>query len=420
MGSAMRLIRLASLLSLIVLARCDAGRSSLRELRLSSSVAALVPAAGGPAGSAAPAGAGGAWPTTSVPLSTPALRVAGEAPPRGLFDPSLLAVNGTTLLLALSSVAATDDIATRLAVWDVARGGWSLAARINAAVPNGTLPCAGGAPCAGALVHEVPSLAAAPGGALRVFVHTYAVTGGTTLHYDWGHIALYSAPSPAGPWVGAPLLGWAGASPLSRQGVAQVLTDIPALADCLLFTEPGAAADPAVPGRTLLALGCAAVPAGGAGGATLRIVLLASDDPSARAWAFQGVLVDGATDAARLGYAIPQLNAADLFAAPAPGGGAGLFLAVSPSAQIFPALTGYVGCLVLQVVTDGGAAGVVRNTSGAPLVLRAVMPAAPAFAGACTAAAGAAAAGNGDGYLLPVLNTLGAFFTILPSGTPPI
>ena len=61
-----------------------------------------------------------------------------------------------------------------------------------------------------------------------------------------------------------------------------------------------------------------------------------------------------------------------------------------------------------------------RSADGKTLVLRAVMPAAPAFAGACTAAAGAAAAGNGDGYLLPVLNTLGAFFTILPSGTPPI
>ena len=386
-------------------------------VRLSSALAREALAAGETAAAAAAAAAASAWPQTLVPLTSPALRVAGDTPPRGLFDPSvLLQPARQPPLLSYSAVAATDDISTHIAAWDAAAAGWARVGAVNAPQLNATLPCAGGAPCVGSLIHEVSTLVAAPSGGLRCFAHSYVVTGGDTLHYDWGHISLWSAVSAAGPWSGGPLLGWAGASPLSTSGVAQVLTDEPALRDCLIFTEPGAAADPADASRTLLALGCVAA---GAPASTIRIVLLASTDAAARQWAYLGVLVDGAADAARLGYAVPQLNAADLFAAP-PGapGGPGLLLSVSPTAQIFPALAGYAGCLVLQLDAGGGGgggAGVRRNASGAPIVLRQIAPAEPAFAGACTAAPGAP-----GGYLLPVLQTLGAFFSIRESGQQPV
>jgi hypothetical protein len=391
-------------------------------LLLSSAVAAAAHPPFRLAAGAALSGASGArgdWPVTSVPLSTPALRISGDGPPRGIFDPSLASLPGGVEVLSYSAVWATDNISSRLAVYNASSSSWVLAAAVNVAAVNVSLPCAGGAPCQGSLIHEVSSVVAAPAGAsggaaLRVFCHTYAVTGGDQLHYDWGHIAMYESPSPAGPWSGGPLLGWAGASPLSTAGVATVLTGIPELADCLLFTEPGAAADPAAPGRTLLALGCASLPAG-APAAAVRIVLLASGDAAAREWTFVSTLVDGATDAARLGFALPTLNAADLFAVPAPAGGAdALFLIASPSAVIGPALSGYCGCLVLAVV-DSGTGGVARNASGAPVVAREIAPGAPAFAGACTAAHADAA---GQGFLLPVLESLGAFFTILPSGAP--
>ena len=392
-------------------ARAPAGVAA-HGVRLSSAVAASA------ASARPPVGARGAWPVTSVPLSTPPLRVSGDGPPRGIFDPSLASLPGGAEVLSYSAVWATDNISTRLAVFEPASSSWVLTAAVNAAAVNVTLPCAGGAPCVGSLIHEVSSVVAAPSGAaggaaLRVFCHTYAVTNGDELHYDWGHISLYSSPSPAGPWSGGALLGWAGASPLSTSGVAAVLTAIPELSDCLLFTEPGAAADPAAPGRTLLALGCAWLPAG-APAAAVRVVLLASADAAARQWAFVSTLVDGAADAARLGFALPTLNAADLFAAPAPAGGGALHLIVSPSCAIGPALSGYCGCLVLAV-RGSGAGGVARNASGAPAVEREIAPGAPAFAGACTAAHADAA---GQGYLLPVLESLGAFFTILPSGLP--
>jgi len=356
-----------------------------------------------------------AFPTTAVPLSTPPLAILGASPARGVFDPSLLATGNasTPYLMTFSSVAATDDISTDLAVFDAALARWVAVARVSAAVLNASLPCARGAPpCAASLVREVSSVvvdARDPDAArrLKVFGHSYAVVGGAQLRYDVGFISLSTAPGPLGPWATRPLLGWASASPLSTAGVAQVLTDTPALADCLLFTEPGALAAP--DGRLLLALGCASAPRAAGAPARIRVVLLASADHGA-AWALAATLVDG-DDAARLGFSVPQLNAADLFVAR----DGGVRLVVSPSAEIAPGFTGYVGCLVLRLTSDYAA--VERDAAGAPVVERAVVPADTAFAGACTAAASDVDAAGGD-YLLPTL--LGDTFAILPSGQAPV
>ena len=268
-------------------------------------------------------------PPLVVPLSTPPLALAGITPARGLFDPSLAATGNSAVpaVLALSAVEATDDISTVVAAFVTASGAWVHLARVNAANRSDALPCAGGAPCAGSVVHEVSSLvldAYDPDASrlCKLFAHSYIVTNGSALHYDWGRISLWTAPAPGGPWsTEQPLLGWAGASPFSSAGVRQLLTDLPQLRDCLLFTEPGALAvggsgSPAGPPLLLLALGCASPPAAPGGVAPIRIVLIASAD-FGESWAFVSTLVDGAIDAASLGYSVPQLDAADLFIAPA-------------------------------------------------------------------------------------------------------
>ena len=388
-------------------------------------------------------------PPLVVPLSTPPLALAGITPARGLFDPSLVATGDSAVpaVLALSAVEATDNISTVVAAFVAASGAWVHLARVNAANRSDALPCAGGAPCAGSVVHEVSSLvldAYDPDASrlCKLFAHSYIVTNGSALHYDWGRISLWTAPAPGGPWsTEQPLLGWAGASPFSSAGVRQLLTDLPQLRDCLLFTEPGALAvggsgSPAGPPLLLLALGCASPPAAPGGVAPIRIVLIASAD-FGRSWAFASTLVDGAADATLLGYSVPQLDAADLFIAPtvlqeeeeedrseekallrrrrlvAPG--YAIFVSITPSATLWPGFVGYAGCLVLQLLPD--ASGVVRNsTSGAPVVVRAVLPSGVAFSGACTGAFAAGAAVGG--YMLPLLQPIG-HFTVLASGVSP-
>lgn len=390
-------------------------------------------------------------PPLVVPLSTPPLALAGITPARGLFDPSLAATGDSAVpaVLALSAVEATDNISTVVAAFVAASGAWVHLARVNAANRSDALPCAGGAPCAGSVVHEVSSLvldAYDPDASrlCKLFAHSYIVTNGSALHYDWGRISLWTAPAPGGPWsTEQPLLGWAGASPFSSAGARQLLTDLPQLRDCLLFTEPGALAvggsgSPAGPPLLLLALGCASPPAAPGGVAPIRIVLIASAD-FGRSWAFASTLVDGAADAALLGYGVPQLDAADLFIAPtvlqeeeeeegrseekallrrrrlvAPG--YAIFVSITPSATLWPGFVGYAGCLVLQLLPD--ASGVVRNTTtGAPVVVRVVLPSGVAFSGACTGAFAAGAAVGG--YMLPVLQPSVGNFTVLASGVLP-
>ncbi len=374
-----------------------------------------------------------------MPLATPPLAVAGLAPARGLFDPSLAATGNAAApaLLALSAVEATDNISTVIVAFAAASGAWVQVARVNAANRSSALPCAGGAPCAGSVVREVSSLvidANDPDASrlCKLFALSYIVTNGTELHYDWGHISLWTAPAPAGPWSAEqPLLGWAGASPFSTAGVRQVLTDLPQLRGCLLFTEPGALAvggGAAGPPLLLLALGCASVPAVPGDTVPISVVLLASEDYG-RSWVFVAPLVDGTADSAALGYAVPQLDAADLFIAPAVlaeeegarrrlvAPGLAIFVSITPSATLWPGFVGYTGCLLLQLLPD--ASGVVRNsTTGAPIVVRSVLPDGVAFSGACSAADGAGAAAGG--YLLPALQPSVGMFTVLASGVAPV
>ena len=397
-------------------------------LQLSSAAAAaarrasLAAAAATSTAAAAAAPPPGALNVTTVPVTTPALTVALAAPPpRGIFDPSLLATGNASLpyVLAYSAVTATDNISTLLALYSTEVDAWVGVAAVNAADVGVPLPCGGGGSCIGSFVHEVSSLVvdpadADPARAFKVFTHSYVVTNGSQLHYDWGHIRLWTAPSLAGPWAGAPLLGWASPSPLSTAGVALNLTSVAELADCVLFTEPGALL---LGASLVLALGCVSTAPQPGGAGHIRVVSLASADHGAT-WAYAGLLVDGA-DALALGYAVPQLNAAALFAA-TPAGGE-LLLSVTPAALLAPGFTGYCGCLVLRVLGDGaGGLRVARDPdTGVPVVERAVVPSSAAsFAGACAAAASAYAPAVG-GFMLPTLLEAAWEFAILPSWQPP-
>jgi len=395
---------------------------------LSSATATAVAAsAAGKRGPEVPA-ARAANNTLVVPLATPPLAIAGLAPPaRGIFDPSLAASGDSSapFIMSLSTVEATNNISTIIAGFDAARGEWALLARVNAVNFSDALPCAGGEPCSGSVVREVSSLIvdeADPDASrrLKVFAHSYIVTNGTALHYDWGRISLYTAPAPEGPWSAEqPLLGWRGASPFSTEGVRQVLTDLAPLADCLIFTEPGALALGGARPLLLLALGCASAPAQPGDAAPIRVVLVASADFGAT-WAYVSELVSAA-DAASLGSEVPQTDAADLFVAPNAAGALAIFLSVSPSRLLWPGFVGYAGCAVLQLAAN--ASGVVRDAAGRPVVERAVEPDGLAFSGACTAAsvgepAGAESAG---GYMLPaIIPVPPADFRILASAVAPL
>ena len=372
-------------------------------------------------------------PTTIVPISTPPLAIVGdEREAQGIFDPSLLATTNASIpfLMTYSGVTETDNISTHLSAYDAASGVWVHVAAVNGA-EQGTLPCGGG-PCVGSFIHETSSLILDatdpnPAALFKVLTHSYIVTGGNELHYDWGHIRLWTSPVATGPWTGTALFGWAGASPLSTDGVRLSLTGIPELADCIVFSEPGAILLDG--GASLLvSLGCVSLPAVPTDPAPIRIVSLISPDHGAT-WVYTGVLLDGAVDAAALGYAVPQLNAADLFVGTNTSGSIGLYLIASPAGPVFGgSFDGYTGCLVFQVETASpGRLGVVRDAvSGAPVVMRSVVPSDPQyFAGACSAATSATDPGRVGGYLLPTLMPGGGpgggpLFTILPSFQAPV
>jgi len=415
---------IAALVLVLVLALLAAATPTTA-LQLSSAAAARRASLSNAAATITPAPPPGALNVTTVPVTSPALTVAqAPPPPRGIFDPSLLATGNATLpyILTYSAVTATDNISTLIALYSTEVDAWVGVGAVNAAEVGVPLPCGpGGAMCMGSFIHEVSSFVIDPADAdparvFKVFTHSYVVTNGTTLHYDWGHIRLWTAPSLTGPWVGAPLLGWASPSPLSTAGVALNLTSVSELADCLIFTEPGAIL---LGGALLLALGCVSAPPEPGGAGLIRVVSLTSADHGA-SWGYAGALLEGA-DALALGYSLPQLNAAALFAA-TPAGGE-LLLSVTPAAQLAPGFSGYCGCLVMRVLGDGPGGGlrVARNTTtGVPIVERAVVSSdEAAFSGACAAAASVYAPAVG-GFLLPTLLETAWEFAILPSWqTPP-
>jgi hypothetical protein len=372
----------------------------------------LAAGCSGPASPAAPAVCGGLpTQTTTVPRDA-ANRVTvdgGVAAGLGIFDPSLVYPLGAPGgAMAYSAVNAPGDISTAMAVSTDNGATWSGMGRVNTATPASvpaaptSTRCPGGT-CTGTLVHEVPSLvedAADPDAQRRfkVFVHSYLVLSSGTTAYDLGYIGLFTSPSPGGPWLDeGKALGWVSESPLSSADAGTLASAIPALSDCIAFTEPGALLGDG--GVISLALGCA-YPLQGV--ARLRVELLRSAD-HARSFGYVGPLL-GASDATLFGS---DLNAADLFVVSGQ-----TYLSVSPSGPTALGFDGYRGCAILQLTANGDA--VERSDAGAPFVCRMLDGPGQPFAGACTYAEGAPALG----YLLPQLGEDGGAldFEIFSSG----
>lgn len=352
-------------------------------------------------------------PSTVVPVTTPPLAVQGDPGElEGIFDPSTRFASDGRLYMSYSVVPAQNLLHQRMAVAAGAGGAWQYVTALNAPF-NATLPgtgCPGGS-CTGTVVHEVSSLVEDvgdpdPDRRWKLFTHTYLVGVDGTFHYDIGHISLFTAPAPDTPglWLREPWLGWVGESNFSVAGVKQVLTDLPPLADCVAFTEPGAATSSGV---LLLALGCVYIGDGGV--PSIRIeLLLSSNHGGAFSWV-RTALAPG--DLAPLGFNVTQVNAADLVdgvSTSAHGVNTSTVLLVAT-----PVIDGaYAGCLVFPL----------DATHGTGPVLRYLVPSASVFSGACTASATAATGGlPGGSWLLPAILIPDAprVFTVLPTGIAP-
>ena len=304
----------------------------------------------------------------------------------GIFDPSVVYPAGAPAgAMSYSSVPDQHTIRTRIAVSADAGATWGYIAEANVPEPatlasTDATECPGGA-CTGLLISEVSSLVIdpddpSPQRRWKLFAHRYLVEPDDTLHYRLGTITLQTAPAPEGPWTApAKLLGWNSPSPYTSTGAALNVNTVPATADCLALTEPGALWRP---GAIELAVGCVYLD-----GATprIRVELFRSGD-HATTWSRVSTLL-GAGDGACLDpSATPSVNAAALFFA---GGAA--YVVATPSTA-----TGYTGCLIYPV--DDLVAGAVRRDAlGRAMPSRIVVPEPARFAGACSYAEGATGLG---------------------------
>jgi len=305
------------------------------------------------------------------PATTPELAIASDAgaPATGVFDPSL-AIDGTTAYMSYSVVPSQLAISTRVAVSSDRGATFTDLAAVNVPVD---VPCDGGS-CP-RIVFEVSSMIVDdgdPSARFKIFSHAYAVfPPDPTPFYQLGFIALQTSANAAGPY-----------SQPTPAFDAAALRAVPALADCDVFTEPGAIVRG---GNVDLALGCVT-----AASRSIRVVLLRSTD-HARTFTYVSELV-GWADALALGSTTAQLNAADLFVA-----GGREYLVVSPTAKVTlpnsATFDGYGGCLVVPMNGDA----VARDCAGNVMVARSILGPPGQFIGACTFREAA----TGAGYLVP-------------------
>jgi len=314
----------------------------------------------------------GAPPEVTVPLASAlngspapqAVSVLGETGAKGLFDPSLMWSAEWGTFMSYSSISSMDGVRTRIASYDPASGQWILRARVNEATPL-SIPC-GSQTCVGGVVHETSSLVldptdSDPARRVKIFTHSYFVSGINTLKYNFGFISLFTSERPwtesststgSSPWTQEALLGWRSASPFSSN-TSILLNNLPGLDQCVFFTEPSAlVSEDELGSRIDLALGCVTLHPGG-GGLQTQQVLLRSRDHAA-SFTFVSVLLTGA-DLVRLGFDIATSNAAQLYRDAA----GRMVLLISPEAHYKaptlaegdetdePGFDGYAGCIAL-------------------------------------------------------------------------
>jgi hypothetical protein len=358
---------------------------------------AVDAAADGLPGPDATADAGASCPNlptpTLVPSTSPQLAVDGDpGSALGIYDPSLVYPKGAPGGVMSYSTVAPNSVHTRVAVSTDLGATFQYAADANAVSPvtvtttDPTVCDGGSCQVQGVLWHEVSSVVADPSDTsapFKLFVHSYvSADGGANLRRDWGYIGLQTATSPAS-WSGeTKLLGWTSSAAISSAGATQVLSDIPALKDCVAFTEPGAIVTPL---GIDLALSCAYAPSPGV--VAIRVELLRSTDHAA-SFFYVSRLVP-AEDFACIDGTGPDILGADLFTV-----GGSEYVVVSPTGPVSNSdAGGYRGCVTIPVA-DAASGVIARAANGAPAVVSFVESDDGRFTGPCTYAEGATAIGQ--------------------------
>ncbi len=287
------------------------------------------------------------------------VRVVGDAPRNGIFDPSVeFAPGASEGWLSYSAVFGTiqpwgPHVETHLARSSDAGATWSFDGVVNASFFD-TLTLTGGASQDGVWNYEVSSLVHDPadsGAEWKLFAHRiFRKTENDFSEeqnlpaYSW--IVLRTAAHPSGPWSAEVALLSSGIFPPPPYDDVQVAINAldPSLASLLVYSEPGAFVQ-----QGTLYLSLTGLTASGPD----RIVLLASDDHAAT-WRYVGTPLASA-DAAALGFLSFDGSAIVAHAGR-------VFLLVTPES---PGVL-HDGTLVLPF--DDLAAGSLERSGGVPLV----------------------------------------------------
>ena len=308
---------------------------------------------------------------------------------KGIFDPSYVVPSPAAIgLMTYSSVTATQEVFTRLAVTTNGGTSWVYLRDVNTinatTISDPSLTVCGAATCNGDLLHETSTLvydATDPDANKRwkIFAHTYFFDG--AIHYVHGWMSMYTAAEPQLAWSETKLFGWDAGAPTSTAGVAVNVKDIAGLEECTIISEPAATI---WNGQIYLALGCidaSVLPA------TIHIELLHSADHGA-SWTRKSTPLAPA-DVTALG-AVGKVNAAHLAVL-----GGSLYLSVTPTSAAFD----YQGCWIFEF-DDADAGTLVRDESGRPVVHRVLDTSVPGFSGACATDEGVA-----GGWTMSILRT---------------
>jgi len=309
-------------------------------------------------------------PTTYAAATTPEVVIAGESSAMGIFDPSIVYPAGAPGgAMAYSAVPTQETIRTRIAISADAGATWTNVAEANtpelATLATTGPECPTGS-CTGNLISETPTLVLDPldpdpQTRWKLYAHRYLIELDGTLHYTMGALFVQTAPEAHGPWT-APrkLFGAPTPAPYSSEGAQYLTTSIPALAGCIVLTEPAALVTPV---SLELALGCVYFE-GSVG--KIKIVHVRSTDHGAT-WAGVGTLLaPGGADCLPNTTPNASVNAANFIATDT-----GVMLSVTSSDP------GYHGCL-LYPVEDLGTGRLATHPT------KMIVPDTGQFSGACT------------------------------------
>lgn len=327
------------------------------------------------------------------------LSIVGNGAAKGAFDPSVVYPEGAASGL-MTYTAVPDEAHVHIAVATSADAGetWQYTADVTQAMPI-TIPTTddevcGSATCDGFWVHESSSLVVDPSDPdetrrLKVFAHGYFFDlGGRDIAL--GHLSMFTAATPSGPWTETKLFGWPSSSPISNEDVRYDIRSDPSLEelhDCLIVAEPGALFRE--PDTIDLTLSCVKV---AATGATIDVRLLRSKDHG-QSWSFVSTLLTP-EDGLALGSTTPRANGSALLHA-----NGRVHVIMSPDGDVaFPGGvdSGYRGCVVVPIADIE--TGTVERCDGRPVVAAAYLGEPLQFVGACSADVGA----EKSGMLIPI------------------